>query len=95
MAGVIWPGRLNLQMKNFFLSVRNAFNGIGYAFSSERNLRIQLLIFVLVVLAGFVLQITKIEFVFTTVSVESVKGNKLVLIDLIGNQYAESIGLAD
>jgi diacylglycerol kinase len=48
-------------MKIFLSSVRCAGNGIRYAVATERNIRIQLLVFVLVIVAAFILQVHKWE----------------------------------
>jgi diacylglycerol kinase len=48
-------------MKNFLASVRNAGNGIRYALATERNIRIQLLVFVLVLFAAVILKVAKSE----------------------------------
>lgn len=48
-------------MKKFLISLRCAGNGIRYAVASERNIRVQFLLFVLVVIAAVVLKIPKSE----------------------------------
>ena len=48
-------------MKKFLVSLRHGFNGIRYAVSSERNIKIQLAAFALVMAAGFGLDIPKLE----------------------------------
>jgi len=49
-------------MKNLFSSIRCAFNGIRYALATERNIRIHLIAFILVLIASFILEISKTDF---------------------------------
>jgi diacylglycerol kinase (ATP) len=49
------------KMKNFLTSLRCAYNGIRYAFATEKNIRIHLLVFVLVIIAAILLHLSKIE----------------------------------
>lgn len=48
-------------MNKFIASVRCAVNGIRYAMSGERNMRVHLAAFSLVMAAGLILQITRLE----------------------------------
>lgn len=48
-------------MKKSLVSVRHALNGIWYAVSSERNIKIQLAAFVLAMAAAFTLSISRLE----------------------------------
>lgn len=49
-------------MNKFFNSVRCAYQGIRYALSTERNIRIHLFVFLLVLIAAYAFKISKIEF---------------------------------
>lgn len=85
-------------MKNFIFSVRCAIRGIGYAFSSERNIRIHLLIFILVIIAGYIFGISKVEFLLILVisalnfSLELANTAIERLADRVSSEYDEKIG---
>lgn len=49
-------------MNKFLTSVRCASNGVRFAFTTERNIRVHLLVFVLVLISSVLLEISKIEF---------------------------------
>lgn len=54
-------------MKRFLRSLHNAYRGINHAFLTERNIRIHLLMFVLVLIAAYILDISKIEWLLILV----------------------------
>ena len=86
-------------MNKFFLSMRCALNGIRYALLTERNMRVHLLVFVLVVIAGVMLEISKMEFLLVlgisavTFSLELTNTAIERLADKISPQHDEKIGL--
>jgi diacylglycerol kinase len=49
-------------MNKFINSVRCAYQGISYALSTERNIRIHLFVFLLVLIASYVFKISRVEF---------------------------------
>ena len=49
-------------MKKFLISLRCALSGIRYAFATEKNIRVHLLVFFLVLIAALIFEISKIEF---------------------------------
>ncbi|TAJ11557.1 diacylglycerol kinase family protein [Marinilabiliaceae bacterium JC017] len=49
--------------RNLLISLKVAFNGIKLSFLSERNIRIQTIAFIIVVIAGLFFQISKIEWI--------------------------------
>lgn len=53
-----------LKNKNLIKAFQNASNGIWYAVKSQRNVQIQLVIMGLVLIAGFILKLTVIEWLF-------------------------------
>ena len=76
-----------------------ALNGIRYALQSERNIRIHLVIFFLAILAAWLLQISKIEFLLilgisaVTFSLEMVNTAVERLADRVTPEYDKQIGL--
>ncbi len=86
-------------MNKFLTSVRCAGKGIRYAVSTERNIRVQLLVFVLVMVAAGILGVAKNDIVlillisallfsleFTNTAIER-------LADKLSPQYDKQIGL--
>lgn len=47
--------------KNFFVSLKNSFNGIKYVFITQRNLKIQFLFAILATILGCILKISLVE----------------------------------
>ena len=45
-------------------SLKNAWFGLRYTWATQRNLRVQLIILFLVIIAGFIFSITPIEWIF-------------------------------
>ena len=86
-------------MRNFLSSLACACNGIRYAYSTERNMRIHLLVFVLALILGLILHISKIEFMLILAisalnfSLELVNTAIERLADKISPQYDEKIGV--
>lgn len=85
-------------MKKILSSLRCAGKGIGYAAATERNFRVQLLIFVLVMIAAGVLDIAKIEVALMLAvsallfSLELANTAIERLADKVSPQYDEQIG---
>ncbi|MBR6033630.1 MAG: diacylglycerol kinase family protein [Clostridia bacterium] len=52
--------------KNLFDAFKNAFSGIAYAIKTQANIKIQLAMVVIVMVAGAILKFSAIEFVFLT-----------------------------
>ena len=86
-------------MKNFLNSVRCASSGIRYAFATERNIRVHLLVFILVLISSIVLEISKIEFLLILAvsalnfSLELANTAIERLADKISPEYNEQIGV--
>ena len=55
--------RQETSNRNFFDAFANALNGIKYCIKTQRNIRIQILATIIVMIAGAILQFTAIEFV--------------------------------
>ena len=86
-------------MKKFMTSVRYAYSGIRYALATEINFRIQLYVFMLVLIASVLLGISKIEFLLilgisaVTFSMELINTAIERLADKISPEYNEQIGV--
>ena len=86
-------------MNKFLISVRCASNGIRYAFATERNIRVHLLVFILVLISSIVLEISKIEFLLILAvsalnfSLELVNTAIERLADKVSPEYNEQIGV--
>lgn len=53
-----------LENKNFIDAVKKALNGIWYGIKTQRNLKIQIVVTILVVIVGILLKLTTLEFIF-------------------------------
>ena len=86
-------------MKKIIISVRCAFKGIRYAFATERNIRVHLLVFILVLIAGIAFGISKIEFLLifaiSAVNLSLELANTAIerLADKVSPVYDEQIGV--
>ena len=86
-------------MNKFFISVRCAYHGIRYALATERNIRIHLLIFILVLIAALILEISKVEFLLILLisalnfSLELANTAIERLADKVSPEYNEQIGV--
>lgn len=86
-------------MKRILDSVRCASNGIRYAISTEKNLRVHLLAFILVLAASFMLEISKIEFLlilgFSALIFSLELTNTAIerLADKVSPEFNEQIGV--
>jgi len=57
-------GNNGMKNKNFLSSVKCTISGILYCIKNERNVKIDIIIAILVVLLGFVFKLSKIEWCF-------------------------------
>ncbi len=82
-----------LYNKNFFEAWKNAFSGIVYAFKTQRNLRIQLIAGIIVVILGIVLKISSSEWAILSLAVFLVLGSEMMntaletAVDLTTEEY--------
>ncbi len=76
-------------MKNFFKSFIYALKGLWAATADQRNLKVQLVVAVIVVIAGFYFSITGVEWCIILICIALVMGLELVntaienLVDLV------------
>ena len=86
-------------MNKFLISVRCASNGVRYAFSTERNIRVHLLVFILVLVLSAFLEISKIEFLLILAlsalnfSLELANTAIERLADKVSPEYDKQIGV--
>ena len=82
-----------LYNKNFIEAWKNAFSGIVYAFKTQRNLRIQLVAGIIVVILGIILKISPTEWGVLTFAVFFVLGSETMntavktVVDLCTEEY--------
>ena len=82
-----------LYNKNFIEAWKNAFSGIVYAFKTQRNLRIQLIAGIIVVILGIVLKISSSEWAILSLAVFLVLGSEMMntaletAVDLTTEEY--------
>lgn len=82
---------------NFFQSLKNAINGILSVVKSGRNIKIQLIFAIIVIIAGIVFKITNIEFLILILTIFFVLVSEFMntaienLCDLYTTEYNEKI----
>lgn len=86
--------------KNFLSALKNSFNGIKYVFTTQRNLKIQVLISIIVILAGCLFKISFIEWAVLTLIIFMVFFAELMntvvetVVDMITTEYNEKAKIA-
>lgn len=85
----------NWKNKNFFNALKNSINGIKFAVKSERNLKIQLVIAIIVIIFSLILDINIIQRLFVYLSIFLVLICELIntaiekTVDFIIEEYNE------
>lgn len=86
--------------KNFISALKNSFNGIKYVFTTQRNLKIQVIISIIVILASLFFKISFIEWAVVILIICMVFFAELVntvvetIVDMITIEYNESAKIA-
>lgn len=86
--------------KNFLQALKHSVDGIKYAFVNERNLKIQLLIGIAVIIVGIILKLTYVEFGIIILTIGMVIFAELIntaieiILDLYSQEYNENIKVA-
>lgn len=86
-------------MKKFISSIGFAINGIKYALATESNIRLQLLVFIPVVIASYLLQISRTDFMLVLLVSAIIFSLELCntaierLADKVSPEYNEQIAL--
>ena len=84
---------IELKNKNFIDAVKNACSGIFYAFKTQINIKIQLVVAVLVLILGLYFKISKIELlfvigaIFLVIITETINTAIETCVDLVTNKY--------
>jgi diacylglycerol kinase len=77
------------KSKNLFYSFKYAFEGIVYGFKNTKNLRIDLLVAILVIVFGFILKVSLIEWCILLLCIAIV-----ISLELVNTAIENSIDLA-
>ena len=86
--------------KVFFSSLKNSLNGIKNAFGSERNLKIQIVIALIVIILTLILKIELVKAMFVYISIFFVIVSEIIntaiekTVDLVTEEYNEKAKLA-
>lgn len=58
-----------LKNKNFWDALKKALSGIWYGIKTQRNIKIQIVVSIIVIIASFLLKLTITEFTFITIAI--------------------------
>ena len=89
-----------LYNKNFIEAWINAFSGIAHGFKTQRNLKIQLVAGIAVIILGIILKISNAEWAILMLSVFLVLGTEMMntaveaAVDLCTEEYHEKAKIA-
>ena len=81
--------RKRYKSKNLFDSFKHAFNGIIYGIKNTRNLKIDLFVAIVVIILGFVLKVSLIEWTILILCIALVMS-----LELINTAIEEAVNLA-
>lgn len=90
----------NWKNQNFFKAMKNSINGILYTLKKERNIKIQIIISILVIIFGFLFKLNLTEWLILTITIfiviiaELVNTAVEVTVDLITEEYNEKAKIA-
>lgn len=90
----------NWKNKNFFEALKNSLNGIKYTFISERNLKIQVVFAIVVIIVGFLLKISLDKWLILCLTIgivffaEAVNTAIEKVLDVYSEKYNENIKIA-
>lgn len=83
----------SFKSRNVVRSFQYAIQGIAHTFLEERNMRIHVIVSVIVVIAGFVLKLSALEWLFIVFAIGGVIALELVntaverVVDLVTKEY--------
>ena len=86
--------------KNFFEALKNALNGLKYAIKTQKDLKIQIFIAIIVIIISILLKISKIEMIIITISIFLVIFAEVMntaiekTVDLVTQEYNEIAKIA-
>ena len=86
--------------KNFFEALKNALNGLKYAIKTQKDLKIQIFIAIIVIIVSILLKLSKIEMIIITISIFLVIFAEVMntaiekTVDLVTQEYNEIAKIA-
>ena len=89
-----------LKNKNFFDAFGKALSGIWYSIKTQKNIRIQILIAILVIIAGFIFKLSIIEWLFICFAImfvfitEVINTSIETVVDMYTKEYNELAKIA-
>ena len=89
-----------LKNKNFFDAFGKALSGIWYSIKTQKNIRIQILIAILVIIAGFIFKLSIIEWIFICFAImfvfitEVINTSIETVVDMYTKEYNELAKIA-
>lgn len=89
-----------LKNKNFIEAFKKAVSGIIYSIKTQKNIKIQLLIAICVIVLGFILKFTTIEWIFIVFSIMFVIATEVIntsietVVNMYTNKYNELAKIA-
>lgn len=89
-----------LKNKNFIDAVKKALSGIWYGIKTQRNIKIQIVVSILVIIAGIILKLTITEFIFVVLAImivliaEMINTAIEVTVNLCTDKYHELAKIA-
>lgn len=80
-----------LKNKNFIHALKNAISGVFYSIKTQKNIRIQLLIAIVVIILGFILKLNTIEWLFIIFSIMFVIATEVMntAVETVVNMYTK------
>lgn len=78
----------NLKNDNFIDSFTNAFNGVVQAIKTQKNIKIQIAIGILVIIAGFICRLEVLDFIWLTFTIFSV-----LVVEMINTAIEAAVDL--
>lgn len=89
-----------LKNKNFIDAWKKAITGIWYGIKTQRNIKVQIVVSTLVIIAGIILKLNYIEFIFIVIAIMMVIITEMintaieVTVNLITDKYHELAKIA-
>lgn len=86
--------------RNFAIALKNAFNGIKYVFTTQRNLKIQFVFAIFAFILGLILKISHVEWAIIVLLIFVVFLSEIfntaieTVVDMITTEYNESAKIA-
>jgi len=89
-----------MKNKNFFEALKHAAEGILTGFKTQWNIKTQILIAIMVIIAGMILKLTKIEMLFVVFAIALVLIAEMLntaiesVVDLVTEEFKEKAKVA-